>query len=106
MQVICPTCQNVSEAALLVSNPMLATPAWQMRQTTADTPPTDRTNPRQMKSSALPDGRLSKSPRPVSPARALNSCDDETMPVICPTCQIPWKYSLPIPMNDPSGKET
>jgi hypothetical protein len=39
------------------------------------------------------DGRLemrpppdSKSPRPVS-RRGLNSCDDEQMPVICPTEQ-------------------
>jgi hypothetical protein len=28
-----------------------------------------------------------KNPRPVS-RRGLNSCDDEDMPVICPTCQI------------------
>ena len=88
MPVICPTCQNVSEAAFLVSNPMLATPAWQMRQTTADMAPTGRTNPRLMKSPTPPDGRLSKSPQPVFPARALNSCDDETMQVICPTCQM------------------
>ena len=29
----------------------------------------------------------SKSPRPVSRRGLQNSCDDEGMPVICPTCQ-------------------
>jgi hypothetical protein len=29
-----------------------------------------------------------KSPRPVSRRGLWNSCDDEDMPVICPTCQI------------------
>ena len=39
--------------------------------------------------SVLPDSVLSdsKSPRRMFP-RELNSCDDEDMPVICPTCQI------------------
>jgi hypothetical protein len=37
--------------------------------------------------SALPDSGLSdsKSPRRIF-RRGLNSCDDEDMPVICPTC--------------------
>jgi len=30
----------------------------------------------------------SKSPRPVAGAGPRISCDDEYMPVICPTCQI------------------
>jgi hypothetical protein len=30
----------------------------------------------------------SKSPRPVAGAGFQISCDDEDMPVICPTCQI------------------
>ena len=39
--------------------------------------------------SALPDCVLSdsKSPQRIF-RRGLNSCDDEDMPVICPTCQI------------------
>jgi hypothetical protein len=39
--------------------------------------------------SLLPDRVLSdsKSPRRIF-RRGLNSCDDENMPVICPTCQI------------------
>jgi hypothetical protein len=39
--------------------------------------------------SVLPDSVLSdaKSPRRIF-RRGLNSCDDEDMPVICPTCQI------------------
>jgi hypothetical protein len=39
--------------------------------------------------SVLPDGVLSdsKSPQRIF-RRGLNSCDDEYMPVICPTCQI------------------
>jgi hypothetical protein len=36
---------------------------------------------------AIQKARDSKKPRPVS-RRGLNSCDDEHMPVICPTCQI------------------
>jgi hypothetical protein len=39
--------------------------------------------------SVLPDSALSdsKSPRRIF-RHGLNSCDDEDMPVICPTCQI------------------
>jgi hypothetical protein len=39
--------------------------------------------------SVLPDSVLSdsKSPQRIF-RRGLNSCDDEDMPVICPTCQI------------------
>jgi hypothetical protein len=39
--------------------------------------------------SALPDSVLSdaKNPRRIF-RRGLNSCDDEDIPVICPTCQI------------------
>jgi hypothetical protein len=38
--------------------------------------------------SVWPDGVSdSKSPRRIF-RRGLNSCDDENMPVICPTCQI------------------
>jgi hypothetical protein len=39
--------------------------------------------------SVLPDSVLSdsKSPRRIF-RHGLNSCDDEDMPVICPTCQI------------------
>ena len=29
-----------------------------------------------------------KNPRPVSRRGLLNSCDDEDIPVICPTCQM------------------
>jgi hypothetical protein len=35
----------------------------------------------------------SKSPRPVAGAGFHISCDDEDMPVICPTCQIPSQRS-------------
>lgn len=31
---------------------------------------------------------IRKSPRPVSRRGRFNSCDDDNMPVICPTCQI------------------
>jgi hypothetical protein len=42
--------------------------------------------------SVLPDSVLSdsKSPQRIF-RRGLNSCDDEDMPVICPTCQIIWR---------------
>jgi hypothetical protein len=37
----------------------------------------------------LPDGVSSESKSPQRTfRRGLNSCDDEDMPVICPTCQI------------------
>ena len=48
--------------------------------------------------SALPDSVLSdsKSPRRIF-RRGLNSCDDEDMPVICPTCQNVFAGSLKRP---------
>ena len=46
----------------------------------------------------LPDGVLSdsKSPQRIF-RRGLNSCDDEDMPVICPTCQNVFAGSLKRP---------
>ena len=46
----------------------------------------------------LPDSVLSesKSPRRIF-RRGLNSCDDEDMPVICPTCQIVFAGSFKRP---------
>jgi hypothetical protein len=46
----------------------------------------------------LPDGVLSdsKSPRRIF-RRGLNSCDDEDMPVICPTCQNVFAGSRKLP---------
>ena len=48
--------------------------------------------------SVLPDSVLadSKSPRRIF-RRGLNSCDDEDMPVICPTCQNVFAGSLKRP---------
>jgi len=48
--------------------------------------------------SVLPDGVLSdsKSPQRIF-RRGLNSCDDENMPVICPTCQNVFAGSLKRP---------
>ena len=48
--------------------------------------------------SVLPDSVLSdsKSPRPLF-RRGLNSCDNEDMPVICPTCQNVFAGSLERP---------
>jgi hypothetical protein len=42
----------------------------------------------QRRAPAPPDeARIEKNPRPVSRRGLLNSCDDDNMPVICPTCQ-------------------
>jgi len=48
--------------------------------------------------SVLPGSVLSdsKSPQRIF-RRGLNSCDDEDMPVICPTCQIVWRRDCRAP---------
>jgi hypothetical protein len=44
----------------------------------------------------MPYAARTKKPATGFPARALflNSCDDEDMPVICPTCQIPQRAEI------------
>jgi hypothetical protein len=66
MPVICPTCQIFSDRSTAAG--LLRRFALRNDETVAPL----------------------KKPATNFPARALNSCDDEDMPVICPTCQIFW----------------
>jgi hypothetical protein len=107
MPVICPTCQMFLKRLFWYRTAYSQRRAGRRVKGLRISASTGWSNRRPMTSSAPPDRGLSKSRRPVSRRGPQNSSDDEGMPVICPTCQIRLKYSLPIPqaMNDPSIRQ-